>query len=283
MVATKKRKAVDERSRCCICLDALLPKDPVVPLSCGCTAFHAACIVPWLQQGHRSCPLCRAAPARANFSDDEDDEDHETYAGRMLHRRSHMAWDDATSKWQAAVRANFELRGSAALATMAMAKKKRAGRTSAKALQLAAQAVASFKRAREKVVLQEAALALAKGECDAARQKSAKKLAKVNETRAREVARVRAAADKEAEAVTSRLGRFVLAETTAQAKLLAANAARSRTEDTLASVGGWRRLPVGQRPLVPQDLIECTTPAPTEDALWPSSGGYLTRQLQYST
>ena len=51
----------DEPDSCVICLEAL--GDDAHALDCS-HRFHAKCLIPWLQRGHRGCPMCRNKPPR---------------------------------------------------------------------------------------------------------------------------------------------------------------------------------------------------------------------------
>ncbi|KAK4616272.1 hypothetical protein CLAFUW4_10351 [Fulvia fulva] len=44
---------------CVVCKDIFNENDPVVELPCG-HRFHCDCLAPWLDQGNKTCPTCRA-------------------------------------------------------------------------------------------------------------------------------------------------------------------------------------------------------------------------------
>lgn len=102
--------------RCAICLCAMDADAP--SLACG-HQFHAICLIPWLQGGHRSCPTCRHKPritsadygdhsdeysSDGNASEDLHDEYDERFAAFMREMRAKKE-EDETSKRKAVSRA----------------------------------------------------------------------------------------------------------------------------------------------------------------------------------
>jgi len=90
---------------CAICLEPLADGE-AVPLSCK-HSFHPGCIVPWLQQGNRSCPTCRNKPPRQHLDGYDDSEDSYNSApisgdeseDDLPHQALHDAWDITWSTW----------------------------------------------------------------------------------------------------------------------------------------------------------------------------------------
>lgn len=121
---------------CVVCLETVHAGAAVVPLSCGCTAFHAACVVQWLQHGNRSCPCCRFKPPLIDREgyDPEDYSDYDNHseassfaeghncpyadaacfgwsrdeieAARAAHTKSHEEWERAARAWQLRITKN---------------------------------------------------------------------------------------------------------------------------------------------------------------------------------
>ena len=63
----------DGPATCAVCLEPMHEEGSTVALACSHT-FHAACIVPWLQNGNRSCPTCRNKPPRQLLGHDNGSE-----------------------------------------------------------------------------------------------------------------------------------------------------------------------------------------------------------------
>lgn len=102
-----------------------------VALSCS-HVFHAACIVPWLQTGNRSCPTCRDKPPRQRLGDDDSsdasdygelhEDGYDSVSSSASHRALHEEWDRTWRTYVAAVDASIVPRRNAIARARRLAK-----------------------------------------------------------------------------------------------------------------------------------------------------------------
>jgi len=109
--------AEPELATCAICLEPM-EEGGAVKLSCT-HSFHAACVVPWLQKGNRSCPTCRNKPPRQVLGDGSEsersdyersdyDSEYDSEGGDAAHRLLHDEWNHTWQTYLSDVRASEE-------------------------------------------------------------------------------------------------------------------------------------------------------------------------------
>ena len=253
---------------CAICLEAL-DDDTAVPLSCT-HKFHASCIVPWLQQGNRSCPTCRDKPPRQSlgehdesdgsesdypYSDYDADSVHENPSASAEHQLLHEEWEHTWHTWLKTVRKNEQEKRKALvrakrMATAANPRDKAASREAKRLLNKAT----AWKEKREERKREWAALVHSERVAETKLHKMHCEVRRWYMQQIDAVQKKRNERNKAAEATTNVPGirKKRLRSVQAQAR---AGIALREAEDKLAQMAGWASL--GQVPRLPDGLLGC--------------------------
>ena len=257
----------DHVAVCAICLEPMTDDASAVPLSCS-HRFHAACLIPWLQKGNRSCPTCREKPPRQRFDGSESEgsgygsgygNDTDGYGsdsdGDAAHRELHVTWDVTWAAWLASYRTSEALRKRAMTKAKKMAS---AARTRDPPAQKEAKRLArSLEQWQEKVKARKQRIEDIKKASRVAEQRRTKKRNEVWKWHRKQYE----ALEKKRQAKMASVSQACLklerdADAAERAMHQAAKAASS-AEAKLAKAAGWEELAWSDHPILPAELEGC--------------------------
>lgn len=255
----------DLGEQCAICLEPLDVDEGTVPLACS-HRFHAFCVIPWLQQGNRSCPTCRNKPPRQLRADSESDaeshggasdfdldEDHDAAA----HQALHDGWDITWGTYLARLDSSEEARSRAMARGKALATRKPKGST--KQQQRAAKKLVRITQMWKAKASQRSktcdVLDKAVHTSERQLQRQERRIWCEYDTERRRIERVFNAKFVAARAPLRGLEKQRLSSR--KAEELAKRKVR-RAESDLAKIAGWT--PPADPPTVPADLLACVLP-----------------------